>query len=58
MATDERANRAAKASVAKTDGSNEDKPPFFDDWRGMYAFVLGTLAVLVAALSVITWLYR
>ena len=38
--------------------AENDKPPFFRTWRGMYAFVLGTLALLIAILSAITWLYR
>jgi hypothetical protein len=46
-------------NVAKGDASEDDgKPPFFRTWRGMYAFVLGTLAVLVVILSAVTWFYR
>ena len=35
-----------------------DRPPFFRTWRGVYALVLGTLAVSVVILSLVTWIYR
>lgn len=55
MATDERHSD----SVVTDDASNSDgKPPIFRTWRGMYAFVIGTLAVLVILLSIISWRYR
>jgi hypothetical protein len=41
-----------------TEPDGADRPPFFRTWRGMYALVLGTLAVLVILLSVVSWLYR
>ena len=35
-----------------------ERPPFFRTWRGVYALVLGTLAVSVVILSLVTWIYR
>ena len=35
-----------------------DRPPFFRTWRGVYALVLGTLAVSIVILSLLTWIYR
>ena len=40
------------------DTNDHDGPPLFRSWRGMYVFVLGTLAALIAILSALSWLYR
>ena len=45
------------------DGEGEgDGPPFLrardGGWRNVYALVLGTLAAVIALLSLFTWIYR
>ena len=36
----------------------EEPPPILGSWNRLYALVLGTLAVVVALLTVITRVYR
>lgn len=38
--------------------NDQDRPPFFRSWNGMYLVVLGTLAILVALFSVLTKVYE
>lgn len=38
--------------------NEQDKPPFFRSWNGMYLVVLSTLAILVALFSVLTKVYE
>jgi hypothetical protein len=35
----------------------DDAPPLLGSWRNIYLLVLGTLALLVAVFSAITWAY-
>ena len=36
----------------------DDRPPFFASWRGMYLLVLGTLAAIIVAASIVSAVYR
>jgi hypothetical protein len=38
--------------------TDEDRPPFFRTWKGMYALVLGTLLGEVIVFSIVAWIYR
>jgi len=37
--------------------SDPDKPPFLQSWNVVYVLVLGVLAALIVAFSVVSWLY-
>jgi hypothetical protein len=37
---------------------DDERPPILRTWRGVYALVLGTLAVLVLLFSLVSWRYR
>ncbi len=39
-------------------GPDEELPPLFRSWRGMYALVLGGLVVTVVVFAILTRLYR
>jgi hypothetical protein len=39
-------------------GGDDERPPFFQTWNGVYALVLGTLAVVVALASIVSAIYR
>jgi hypothetical protein len=49
---------AAPAEPAAPPGSRlDDRPPFFGSWKGVYAVVLGWLALLVVCFHLLTrWL--
>jgi hypothetical protein len=38
--------------------NDQDRPPFFRSWNGMYLVVLSTLAILVALFSILTKVYE
>jgi len=38
--------------------SENGKPPLLRSWRQAYLLVLGTLAILIALFSAISWRYR
>jgi hypothetical protein len=37
---------------------DDDKPPFLGSWNAVYLLVLGSLAAVIALLSLITAAYR
>jgi hypothetical protein len=37
---------------------DQDKPPFAGSWRGVYALVLGALALLIALSSIVAAVYK
>jgi hypothetical protein len=39
-------------------GGDDDRPPFAGSWRGVYALVLGALALLIVLCSVVAAVYR
>jgi len=46
-------------AAERGDGDDDDdRPPFFASWRGMYALVLITLAALIALFTAVSVLYR
>ena len=38
--------------------ADDEGPPLFRTWRGMYSFVIGALVVELVILSLISWWYR
>jgi hypothetical protein len=38
--------------------NDQDRPPFFRSWNGIYLVVLSTLAILVALFSILTKVYE
>jgi glucose uptake protein GlcU len=38
--------------------NNSQKPPFFKNWKGLYLFVLGFLAVLIILFQLLTTTYK
>ncbi len=38
--------------------TEEGRPPFFKNWRGMYWLVIINLVVLIVIFSLITWYYQ
>jgi hypothetical protein len=45
-------------SSPRAEGPDEGRPPLFRTWNGMYALVIATLAVVVAAFAALTAAYR
>jgi hypothetical protein len=37
---------------------NDERPPLFKSWRGLYGFVIGALVVEIIVCTVVSWLYR
>jgi len=44
--------------VEESKDIEEGKPPFFSSWSRMYAFVMGTLAVLILLFYLFTEHYK
>jgi hypothetical protein len=38
--------------------TDEERPPLFRTWRGMYSFVIGALVVEIILGTIISWWYR
>jgi hypothetical protein len=38
--------------------SDDERPPLFKSWRGLYGFVIGALVVEIIVCTIVSWCYR